>query len=144
MSHTAKAIPLIFQNSSSIMPEELWVGHYTSQDKSAGVSPTMFYRGKPLDAGTVIQLGSIWIVTSSNDYWSLFYKYRGVLYGGPKTWYSCEASTSYVAIRMALNGSAGNVYAELLCPSGPSGWIPFSNDKLGPVVNLTLNPNYQN
>lgn len=144
MSHIGTAIPFIFQNSSSFTPEELWFGHYTSKDKSAGAAPSMFYRGKPVGAGEVIQLGQIYIVTKSKDYWSLFYKYKGVLYGGPKAWYACEASSSYVAIRIALTGSPSDPNAELLCPLGPSGWAPFSTGKLGPVVNLTLNPNYKN
>jgi hypothetical protein len=139
MSHVASSIPFIFQNSTNFEPTEFWFGHYTSKDKDAKVSPTMFYRGKSVGPGEVVQLGSIYIVTNSKDYWSIFYRYKGMLFGAPNTWYECEASSDYNAVRIALTGS---LQAQLLCPSGSNGWNPFSNGKFA-IDDLMLNPDYE-
>lgn len=102
--HDGVPFPLSVENKMGLTIDEVWVGHYTSKDKQAGVGPTCFYWGKPIEsADPPVDMGTIYVVTSSQDYWALYFTYEGFLVGDPKIWFEDEVpSSGYVSFQIVV------------------------------------------
>lgn len=136
MADTVNTIPFYLSNESGSTLGQTWTGHYTSKDSKNSLQASMMFYGKPIATGpSLMKLGDISIVSSSSDYWSLFFTIvdNGNLYGYASTWYSCEASIGFKAVMLRV--PSGGAKGILLGSSDGQNFSPFGNPF--PVSTLT-------
>lgn len=115
MADTINTIPFYISNESGSILNQIWMGHYTSKDSKSGVSSTQFFREKLTpSSASLIKLGEIYIISSSSDYWSLFFTIQDDdnLYGysgsNANPWYSDEASIKYTGVTLRIPSGKAN------------------------------------
>jgi hypothetical protein len=128
LADKVNTIPFYLANESGKTFSELWIGHYTSKDSNNNLQSTIFYRAKPISSSTsLVEIGKIFIISSSRDYWSLYFKAESDdnLYGYSGNWYDKEASIKYTAVRLRVPSGAAS--AILLGTTDNSNYKQFGS-----------------